>query len=184
MTEHTNLSEVESDVAPVIVYGIDDDKNPRAGYFNSNEAALAVKAAESMKLNAAKVASINLAELASQLPAGHVYERGKKFIPIVRRGLYDKVISAATDKKNNAKRASKKLLSTQQVLPTNWSDIKPNHLVIAQESAKDGWWEAIVTFIDGDMLHLRWRDYPKYPRFMRHRHSVALLKPSDPKIQP
>jgi hypothetical protein len=43
---------------------------------------------------------------------------------------------------------------------------------------EDGWWEAIVTGRDGDMLTLKWRDYPKYKRFPRHRLSVALLSPN------
>jgi hypothetical protein len=184
MTEHTNSSEVDTDLAPVIVYGIDDEKNPRAGYFDSNEAALAVKAADSMKLKAAKVASNELAKLVSELPAGHVYEKGRKFIPIVRRGLYEKLISAATGKTNKTKRTSKRSTNNPHVLPASWPDIQQGHLVIAQESAKDGWWEAVVVAVVGDMLTLRWRDYPKYPRLMRHRNSVALLKSSDPKIQP
>ena len=42
----------------------------------------------------------------------------------------------------------------------------------------DGWWEAIVLARDGDMLTLKWRDYPWQPNVQRHAGSVALLKPS------
>jgi hypothetical protein len=40
-----------------------------------------------------------------------------------------------------------------------------------------GWWEAIVLVRTGDMLTLRFRDYPKLPKFARHRAAVALMSP-------
>ena len=49
--------------------------------------------------------------------------------------------------------------------------------MIAQEALDDGWWEAIVLGRDGDMLTLKWRDYPWQPNVLRHIGSVALLKP-------
>jgi hypothetical protein len=63
-------------------------------------------------------------------------------------------------------------------LPTSWDDVAVGHLVIAQESLGDGWWEAIVLARDGDMLTLKWRDYPWQPNVLRHAGSVALLKPT------
>ncbi len=62
-------------------------------------------------------------------------------------------------------------------LPTTWDDIAVGHLVIAQEAKWDGWWEAIVLARDGDMLTLKWRDWPGYPNIVRHAGTVALLKP-------
>jgi hypothetical protein len=50
-------------------------------------------------------------------------------------------------------------------------------LVIAHESATPGWWEAIVLARDGDMLTLKWRDYPWQTNVVRHATTVALLKP-------
>jgi hypothetical protein len=51
-------------------------------------------------------------------------------------------------------------------------------LVIALEKLNEGWWEAIVMATDKDMLTLKWRDYPSFPRFRLHRTAVALLKPA------
>ena len=64
-----------------------------------------------------------------------------------------------------------------QPLPKTWDDIKVGSEVIAFESAEDGWWEAIVTEINGEMLTLRWRDYPRQPMVARRRHQVALRFP-------
>jgi hypothetical protein len=60
-------------------------------------------------------------------------------------------------------------------LPKSWDDIAPGHLVIAQESLEHGWWEAIVIARNVDMLTLRFREYPKLPKFVRHRAAVALI---------
>ena len=62
-------------------------------------------------------------------------------------------------------------------LPRTWDDIAPGHLVLAQEALDYGWWEAIVLGRTGDMFTLRFRDYPKLPKFVRHRAAVALISP-------
>jgi hypothetical protein len=62
-------------------------------------------------------------------------------------------------------------------LPKTWDEVGPGHLVIAQESHDNGWWEAICIKRDGDMLSLRFRDYPKLPKFARHKTTVALICP-------
>jgi hypothetical protein len=49
--------------------------------------------------------------------------------------------------------------------------------VIAQETLELGWWEAIVVAHKDDMFSLRFRDYPKIPKFIRHRSAVALMSP-------
>jgi hypothetical protein len=51
----------------------------------------------------------------------------------------------------------------------------PGHLVIAQEGLDYGWWEAIVLGRNGDMFTLRFRDYPKLPKFACHRNAIALM---------
>ena len=62
-------------------------------------------------------------------------------------------------------------------LPRNWDEIAPGHLVIVQESPDYGWCEAIVLDRNDDMLTLQYRDYPKLPKFFRHRTAVALMSP-------
>ena len=60
-------------------------------------------------------------------------------------------------------------------LPRTWDEIGPGHLVVAQETLENGWWESIVIDRNGDMLTLRFRDFPKLPKFVRHRNAVALI---------
>ena len=49
--------------------------------------------------------------------------------------------------------------------------------MIAYSAVDEGWWEAIVTAREGDMLTMRFRDYLKEPKIVQHRTAVALLKP-------
>jgi hypothetical protein len=62
-------------------------------------------------------------------------------------------------------------------LPATWDDIDVGHLVIARDGDA-GWWEAIVVARAGDMLTLKWRDYPKQAPLVLHRAALALLKPT------
>ena len=122
-----------------------------------------------MQLRSVKIASAEAAEVAARR-AGRIYANGRAFVPYVRREFYDKLNELAGP-------------APAPGLPVSWDAIDVGHLVIAQEGADDGWWEAIVVEKNDDMLTLRWRDYPHrphQPRVIRHRATVALLNPSAP----
>jgi len=57
----------------------------------------------------------------------------------------------------------------------SWNEVASGHLVIVQESAKDGWWEAIVIDRKADTFTLQFRDYPDLPKIVRHRSAIALM---------
>jgi hypothetical protein len=61
-------------------------------------------------------------------------------------------------------------------LPASWDQIEVGHMVIAAEGQP--YYAAIVVARDGDMLTLKWRDYPQDPTTIRHASAVALLKPN------
>jgi len=116
----------------------------------------------------------------------------------VRRDLYDKLIEASkpatkSDSENqgigkpadnptetSAPNSDPASPAVAQGYPRDWDDISVGHLVIARDDADAGWWEAIVTDRAGDLVTMRWRDYPGYPKFVQHRTAVALLKPGTP----
>ena len=56
--------------------------------------------------------------------------------------------------------------------------------MIAQESAKEGWWEVIVIDRKADSLTLQFRDYPNLPKFVRHRSGIALMSPPADEAKP
>jgi hypothetical protein len=162
-----------AEVKIVVLFGTDEDDKPRAARFADPNPGLVGKAAQLMDLKLCEASSPELAELAKKLPVGRLYANGRGFVPYVRRDLFAKVVAAT-----GSGPAADKLAPSQiaQGLPKNWEEIATGHLVIAQASLEDGWWEAIVIERAGDMLTLRWRDYPKFPKFTQHCDAVALMR--------
>lgn len=175
MTKEANGSGLE-----LIVLGRDEQGKPRAARFPVAQADLVAKAAKAMNLTVYKADGIALAELAKKLPNGRLYATGRGFVPPVGRSLYDKIVEQLQLAGQSVPRDAEQASAEQAApgLPITWDDIAAGHLVIAQEGAADGWWEAVVLARDGDVLTLKWRDYPKQANVTRHAGSVALLKPS------
>src|SRR4029077_5141362 len=175
MTKEANGSGPE-----LIVLGWDEAGKPRGARFPTGHDNLVAKAAKAMNLAVCKADGDVLAELAQKLPSGRLYATGRGFVTTVGRSLYDRLVEQLR-------------LAGQQVpgedagqsgadqpapgLPATWDDVAVGHLVIAHEDAINGWWEAIVLARDGDMLTLKWRDYPWQPNVRRQPGAVALLKP-------
>ena len=173
MTKQTN------GIAPdLIVLGRDETGKPQAARFPASQSDLATKAAKAMNLVVGKADGTALAELAEKLPTGRLYATGRGFVPPIRRNLYDKIVEQLKLAGQPVPGETNQSDAEQPApgLPATWDDIAVGHLVIAHESAIDGWWEAIVLARDGDMLTLKWRDYQQ-PNVVRHAGSVALLKP-------
>jgi hypothetical protein len=157
------------DTAPaIIVFGLDPTgKQPKAATFPAHQADLATKAAGLMQLRLLKIDSPELAQFAAQLPVGKIYASGHGFVPQVRTAIYDRLVQFADP-----------AAAPAPGLPATWDDIDVGHLVIARDDLAAGWWEAIVVARDGDMLTLKWRDYPKQAPAVLHRPALALLKPT------
>ena len=168
----------------LIVLGRDKAGKPQAARFPAGHDGLVAKAAKAMNLAVCRADGEVLAELAKKLPPGRLYSTGRGFVPSVGRSLYGKLVEqlklagqpvpGEADQPNGDHSGG---AEAAPGLPTTWGDIAVGHLVIAQESLGDGWWEAIVLARDGDMLTLKWRDYPWQPNVLRHAGAVALLKP-------
>jgi hypothetical protein len=172
--------EVNGTTPELIVLGWDDEGKPRAARFPVGQADLVVKAATAMKLTVCKADGAALAELAKKLPNGRLYATGHGFVPPVGRSLYGKLVEqlqlAGQPVPRDADQANAELPA--RGLPATWDDIAVGHMVIAHEAPKEPWWAAIVVARDGDMLTLKWRDYPQEPNVVRHAGAVALLKPT------
>jgi hypothetical protein len=158
----------------MILFGLDENKRPRAARFLVGEhLGLLAKAADAQDLIICEVNNEKLIELAKKLPAGKVHAPDTAFVPYVRKELYDKIVEVA---------GSEAIAPTEPpkapTFPRSFEEIASGHLVIAQESLEWGWWEAIVFEVEEDVLTLRYRDYPRLPRFKRSRNSVALLSPA------
>jgi hypothetical protein len=180
---------------PIVLYGLDANSKPRAARFPERLCDLAIKAAQQLKLNVLKITSDEFAQVAGRLPAGRINSTGKGLVPSVNQALYDQVVALAggaaapSSVKSSAvpngftkvplNEAGKHGNSVgSEGLPKDWKDIGPDHLVLVQETLRDGWWECIVVERNDDMLTVRWRDYPKWKPFTVHADAVALLNAS------
>jgi hypothetical protein len=164
-----------ADAKVLMVLGYDQDQKPRAARFLATDANLVTKAAASMDLRVYEASTEELAAVAKKLPVGRLYANGKGFVPNVKQSLYSQVVVALAVEPQAALGKDQDDLPVASGLPRSWDDIAPGHLVIAQEALEYGWFEAIVLERNGDMLKLRFRDYPKLPKFARHRAAVALI---------
>jgi hypothetical protein len=165
----------------LLVLGFDEQQKPCGARFVDAKPDLVAKAAQVMGLKAYKPTSPEAAELAKKLPVGQLYATGRAFVPHVRQSLYsDVIVALAAEPQQAAVGPDDDKASTPVArgLPRTWDEIAPGHLVIAQESLDYGWWEAIVLDRKDDMLTLRFRDYPRLPKFFRHRTAVALMSPA------
>jgi len=158
-----------------IVYGADEYAKPRAARFSADDPELLAKAVETMHLRMTEVTGDDLAEIATKLPAGRLHANGRGLVPYIRGDLYVDLVAETVGDQETANPDP-----TAQDLPGSWDDIAPGHLVIARETLECGWCEAIVVERTGDLVTVRYRDYPKYPPMVRHRSAVALISAPAP----
>lgn len=76
--------------------------------------------------------------------------------------------------------APKDLSEAAPGLPKDWASLAPDHLVLALLKPSEGWFEAVVTEVEGRRVVLKWRDDPKAAKFTRTFSEIALLYPKAP----
>jgi hypothetical protein len=158
-----------ADTKTLVVLGLDENEKPHAGRFTGANLALVAKAAEALGLKLVEVTAKEHAGLVARLPLGRLYSNGRAFVPNVRQDLYIKLTSALGLSLTGEKRQA-------VPLPRSWDDITVGSLVIAPENPVEwGYFEALVIDRNGDVLTLRWRDFPKEPIQTRNVAAVALL---------
>jgi hypothetical protein len=157
-----------------VVFGADELAKPRAARFAVDDPELLAKAVESMHLRMIEVTDPDLAELADRLPLGRLHATGRGLVPFINGDLYAELVNATVGNQEPPANPD----PTANELPRTWDELGPGHLVIAKESLKCGWWEAVVVERTGDLVTLKYRDYPRYPNLVRHRSAVALISPA------
>jgi hypothetical protein len=173
--------------APIVLFGIDNHGKPKGARFGKDHADLAIKAASQLQLRVLASNDPEIADIATQLPVGRIHATGRTFVPFIRRDLYDKLVAAAPNGNTHPTNppasgfsgaaGAKPPGGSSPNLPKTWQEITLGDLVVAQEGPEDGWYEAIVAEVNGDMLTVRWRDYPRERRVVRHRQRLGLLYP-------
>jgi hypothetical protein len=179
-TAVTKSSASHATTPPLIVLGYDEHQKPRGARFVDAKPDLVAKAADLMGLKVYQATDPDVAAIAKKLPVGRLYANGRGFVPNIRQDLYSQVLVPLAHEPQAALSAEndKDNLPAACGLPRTWDEIEPGHLVIAQESLDNGWWEAIILDRKDDVFTLRFRDYPQLPKFFRHRSALALMNPA------
>ena len=174
---------------PLVLFGIDSRGKPKAARFGKQHAGLARKAATQLQLQVLAGNDPKIADLAARLPVGRVHATGRTFVPFIRRDLYDQLLAAAGNGSlahppsppasgpSGAAAGSATTRLRAQRCREIGKEIGIGDVVVAHQSLEDGWYAAIVLEANGDMLTLRWRDYPRERKIVRHRLQLALLYP-------
>ncbi len=165
--------------APLVLFGIDSRGKPKGARFGKQHAGLAIKAATQLQLNVLASSDPNVAAVAARLPVGRVHATGRTFVPFIRRDLYEKLLAAdaGTPSKGSSGASGSTPGGSRPNLPRSWQEIGLGDLVVANLDRWEGWYEAIMVHVDGDMLTLRWRDYPRERKIVRHRLRLGLRYP-------
>ncbi len=160
-----------SSPVPVVLFGIDENGKPKAARFTDKHANLATKAAGHLKLHVLPIVGPVVVDLAGRVPAGRIHANGRGFVPYIRRDLYAKLVAAAGSPPQGDHASTQAAAvggstnpsspNGQKHPPKNWDEIAPGHVVIALDEPGEGWYETVVLETSGDMLTLRWRDYPR-----------------------
>jgi hypothetical protein len=200
----TKASDVKKDnpITQRFVFGLDEGGKPIGARFPTSETKV-FEVAKSRKLECHSAYNEEWAALGMQLPVGRVYARGKSFIPAIPKALYEQLqatlarckeehdrsqaertAAAAAARDGGSDLAQKPANVAAAILPPlasglpqNWESIAVGNMVLAFEGPGEGYWEAIVLARDNEILTLRYRDYPKAPKFERHISTVALINP-------
>src|SRR3954469_13923322 len=189
--------------AALIVFGRDTGGKPHASRFDASEAELVEKAAGLMGMQV--LGPGEQRALAAKLPKGRVFASGRAFVPFVKAAVYGPLAAfgrpaggeGAGDPESGCTvgpgDAAGHTQSGEPGDPANpngghgngdppapgtWADIDAGSLVLATTGPGEPWYESVVVKAAGDVLTLKWRDYPDDPQFVRRRHKVALLHPT------
>ena len=176
--------------AAVVVFGLDEAGKPHASAFEAGDARLAKNAAALMGMRVLRPKTEEQRAVAAKLPKGRVFASGRAFVPFVKAGLYESLAAfsgvqvgvpavkpekGCTGSPGPAKGKSRGGDGQPPHLPATLVDIGPGSIVLATEGPEEGWFEAVVVTVEGEMLKLRWRDYPGTAAFSRRLTQVALL---------
>lgn len=150
----------------VVLYGLDQNGEPRAARFFEANQSLLSRLAQALSLRIGIASGAKHADTLAEIPPGRVFSTGNGVVPNISQELYDKIIALTGGE----------AVSISSKLPKSWDDLAAGDLVIVQEGIAEGWFEAIVVSRTADEVTVRFRDYPSQPEITRPLTAIALLK--------
>lgn len=189
-------------VPALVVYTTPGDaKSPRAAWYSQSAKEAAKRYAQRQGYLATETKPDQADLIKAALTEGEEPEGGKLTLYAVKRDVFDRLLATLAGGPADAPDGSGKLppgvmpqhLGLSDTIPVNslpvdplWAALAVNMVVLAPEytdqPVPEGWWEAIITAIQGDVLTLRFRDYPRQPHIRRRRDEVAIMYPPPTRV--
>jgi hypothetical protein len=201
MTKKSDVASLGKSPKQLFVYGLDEAGKPKGARFSISEMETVGPVIAAQKLQFFEGHTEELANLGMKLAVGRIYARGKSFIPNIKRDLHDQIHAEVVRSQKEFERSRAEQVAASPAapegdsrtatapadvtilpplpsgLPQNWESIAVGNMVLADEGPGEGFWQAIVIARDNEILTLRYRDYPKVPKFERHISTIALINP-------
>jgi hypothetical protein len=176
-----------------VIIGADKDGKPRAARYQHADAITVAKAAAMTGFRIARAFSVKARAASKQLPEVQLFASGRALVPRVKQSIFKTLgesltfpvaqpcATPATPQKRSEE-AAEEPEQLDGLVRNPWGAIKQGSLVLAEETEDGGWYEAVVVSSKGQMLSLRWRDWPKLKVFSVPRTAVAIAPSRRPQL--
>jgi hypothetical protein len=172
----------------LVMLGVGDDRKARAARFDLAEEAAVRKAAGLMNFRVGIAKGDTACAAASKLPEGKLFESGLGMVPLISEDkfyLLFKLLSFDTAWNSAGIISSRPQVTdvvTLEAAEKLWGGIKIGSVVLAWDGSDPqafGWSACIVVSIakSGQMIEIRFRDWPGIKPWQVSQRSVALLPP-------
>ena len=173
-----------------------DSRVPRATWFGLTVKATATLGAQRQGYTAVEFAPTHIDLVKAAVPEGEITSAGKLTLSGVKRDVLQRLLANLAGSPVEAPDGSGKLppgtlptfVGLSDDIPAHampvdplWAALAVNMVVLIPEytdqGAPEGWWEAIIVAIHGDVFTLRFRDYPNQSLKKRKRDEIAIMYP-------
>ena len=173
-----------------------DEKSAQAAWYDQSVEATAKVFGERQGLTVINVGPDQAERVRAVLTEGAAADKGTLTLPAVKPEDLSSLLAALAVAPTSTQTAPAKPPLGQAPQPVGspsaapaefppldplWAALTVNMVVLApelsDEGVPEGWWEAVITAIKGDMLTLRFRDYPEPAPVRRKREQLAIMYP-------
>jgi hypothetical protein len=184
-------------IPAVVIYTMAPEARvPKAAWFGTDVKATAMLGAQRQGYTSVDITERHVDLVKAALPEGDLTAAGKVTLPGVKRDVLDRLLANLAGEPVDAPDGSGKLPpgvmptyvgSSDEIPPHQvpvdplWAALTVNMVVLTpdldSQGIHSGWWEAVITAIQGDVYTLRFRDYPRQALVRRKRDEIAIMYP-------
>lgn len=173
-----------------------DTPVPRASWFDHSVKATALLSAERQGYTAIETTPAQVDLVKAALSEGEISKAGKVTLGAVKRDVLDRLLAnlsgTPVEKLDGTGTlapgvmptyvgSSDEVRASEMPVDPLWAALTVNMVVLAPEvsdqGTPEGWWEAVIVAIHGDVFTIRFRDYPRQSVKQRKRDQIAIMYP-------